>query len=159
MHFPKSAFRAVARPSLGRLFSLLIVVAVTLFSTSIATAQLAGKGAIKGIVTDPTGAVVPNATVIATSTTRGIKVSGVSNPAGEYTVSPLDNDVYTLTVSAPGFKSTTQQDIHVNALEVADVPVTLAVGSSTETVNVDTAPPQLETSNATLGSTMENEMY
>jgi Carboxypeptidase regulatory-like domain/TonB dependent receptor len=159
MTLSKSTFQAVPRPSLCRLFSLLIVVAIALFSTSIATAQLAGKGAIKGTVTDPTGAVISNATVIATSTTRGIKVSGVSNAAGEYTVSPLDNDVYTLTVSAPGFKTTTQQDIHVNALEVADVPVSLTVGSSTETVNVDTAPPQLETSNATLGATMESEMY
>ena len=160
MTLSKTSLHAAPRPLFGRLFSLFIVViAVALFSTSVATAQLAGKGAIKGLVTDPTGAAIPNATVIATSTTRGIKVSGVSNAAGEYTVSPLDNDIYTLTVSAPGFKSTTQQNVHVNALEVADVPVSLAVGSSTETVNVDAAPPQLETSNATLGSTMENDMY
>jgi hypothetical protein len=156
-----SSAQVLPRPSVGRLLSCLVVIlaAIVFFSSSIASAQLAGKGAIKGVVTDPSGAVIPNATVIATSTTRGIKVSGVSNASGEYTVSPLDNDVYTLTVSAPGFKATTQQNIHVNALEVADVPVSLSVGSSSETVTVDTAPPQLETSNATLGSTMESDMY
>jgi Carboxypeptidase regulatory-like domain/TonB dependent receptor len=135
------------------------LLAIVAFFASSATAQLAGKGAIKGVVTDPSGAVIPNATVIATSPARGVNVTGVSNDSGEYTVSPLDPDIYTLTVSAPGFKSTTQQNVHVNALEVADVPVALTVGASTETVTVDAAPPQLETSNATLGSTMENDMY
>ena len=161
MTLARSSAQALPRPSAGRLLSLLIVVvaAVVFFSASIASAQLAGKGAIKGVVTDPTGAVIPNATVTATSTTRGIKVAGVSNASGEYTVSPLDPDIYVLSVAAPGFKGVTQQNVHVNALEVADVPVSLAVGSSSETVTVDTAPPQLETSNATLGATMENDMY
>lgn len=63
-------------------------------------AQLAGKGGIKGVVTDPSGAVVPNATVVATSTSRGTKTSTTSTSSGDFTISTLDPDTYTLTVTA-----------------------------------------------------------
>ena len=159
MTITKSSDQVLPRLSLGRFLPLIILAAIVFFSASFASAQLAGKGEIKGKVADPTGAVVPNATVTATSTTRGTKLSAASNASGEYTLSPLDADIYTLSVSAPGFKSVTQENVHVNALEIADVPISLAVGSSTEVVTVSSAPPQLETSNATLGATMENDMY
>jgi hypothetical protein len=135
-----------------------LLAVIALFASS-AVAQLAGKGEIKGTVTDPTGAVVSNATVVATSTSRGLQFTATSGGSGEFTIPALDPDIYSLTVSASGFKSVTQQNVHVNALETADVPVALEVGSSSETVTVEAAPPQLETSNATLGATMENDLY
>ena len=49
--------------------------------------------------------------------------------------------------------------MHVNALEISDYDPVLTVGSSSETVTVSTLPPQLETLNAVLGATMEQEMY
>lgn len=124
-----------------------------------ATAQLAGKGAIRGVVTDPTGAVVADATVVATSSSRGTRIVSKSTSSGDFTVSALDPDNYTLTVTAPGFQTTKQENVHVNALEVANVNVSLSIGSESQSVTVSSAPPALETSNATLGATMENEMY
>ena len=137
---------------------IVLVAIVALFASS-ALAQLAGKGEIKGVVTDPTGAVVSNATVVAISTARGTRFTATTGNAGEYTIPSLDPDIYTLTVSANGFKTVTQQNVHVNALEIADVPVSVEIGTSAETVTVSAAPPQLETSNATLGATMENDLY
>ena len=139
--------------------SLLVLLAAVLICGSPARAQLAGKGEIKGTVTDPSGAVVPSATVVATSTSRGTKFTTQSSSSGDFSVSPLDPDIYTLTVSATGLATTTQQNIHVNALEVANVNVSLTIGSESQTVTVSAAPPALETSNATLGATMENDMY
>jgi hypothetical protein len=141
-----------------RLLMFVLAGMVALFSAP-AYAQLAGKGSIKGTVTDPSGAVVPNATVVATSTTRGTTLSTTTTSSGDYNLSPLDADLYTIRVTAAGFASTTQENIQVNSLEVANVNVVIKVGSSTESVTVSAAPPQLETSNATLGATMENEMY
>src|SRR6185312_14539158 len=108
---------------------LTLLAAVLLFCAPPAGAQLAGKGAIKGVVTDPTGAVVSGAAVVATSTTRGISVTSKSTSSGDFTVSPLDPDIYTLTVTAPGFQTTHQENVHVNALETASVNVDLTVGS------------------------------
>jgi hypothetical protein len=124
-----------------------------------ASAQLAGKGSIKGSITDSSGAVVPNATVTATSTTRGTRLTTTSTSAGNYELTPLDPDVFVVTVTAQGFATTTQQNVHVNALEISNVNITLNVGSQAESVTVSAAPPQLETSNATLGATMENALY
>ncbi len=144
---------------LARFPRLLLIGIAILLSTIPLSAQLAGKGSIKGSVTDPTGAVVPNATITATSTTRGTKLTVTSTAAGDYNLSPLDPDIYTVTVKAAGFSTTTQQNVHVNALEVSDVNIALNVGSENETVTVSSAPPEIETSNATLGGTMENELY
>ena len=49
--------------------------------------------------------------------------------------------------------------VQVNALETQNFNPKLTIGASTETVEVTSAPPQLESSNATLGATLENDMY
>ncbi len=139
--------------------SLLLLAALLLPAGFHAFAQLSGKGEISGTVTDPSGAVIPGATVVATSTTRGTKLTSTTTSAGDYTLSPLDADTYTLTVTAKGFKVTTQENVVVNALEVATVNIGLTLGSESQNVIVTAAPPQIETSNATLGATMSQETY
>jgi hypothetical protein len=124
-----------------------------------AFAQLSGKGEIVGTVTDPTGAAVPGATVVATSATRGTRLTSKTTSAGDYALSPLDADTYTVTVTAKDFKTTTQENVVVNALEVATVNLSLTLGTASEMVTVTVAPDQLQTSNATLGATMAQETY
>jgi hypothetical protein len=152
----KGAIKSLLRHLLR---SLLVLFAVILLCGSPINAQLAGKGEIRGTVTDPSGAVVPGATVVATSTNRGIRFTTKSSESGDFSVPALDPDIYTLTVSAAGLATTTQENIHVNALEVANVNISLRLGTRSQTVTVSAAPPALETSNATLGATMENDMY
>ncbi len=62
-------------------------------------------------------------------------------------------------MTAQGFQKLTQQNIVVDALAVATVNLTMTVGSANEVVTVTEAPPQIETSNATLGGVMRNEVY
>ena len=152
-----SSFRTgrIARVSAAFLLSVVMLCVATIS----ASAQLAGKGSITGTVADPSGAFVPGATVTATNPATGFTVTQITASAGEYTISPLDPGIYVVTVSAPGFEKISQKDIHVNALEVYSYSPKLTVGGADQTISVDSAPPQLETSNATLGATMENDMY
>jgi Carboxypeptidase regulatory-like domain len=147
-------FRKTETRTLSVLFGALML----LFGTS-AFAQLSGEGEIVGRVSDPSGAVVSGATVVAESTTRGTKVTTKTTSAGDYTLSPLDADTYTVTVTAAGFKTTTQQNVVVNTLEVATANISLALGTESESVTVLETPEQLQTSNATLGATMAQETY
>ena len=135
-----------------------IVIVATMMSAS-AMAQLAGKGGITGTVEDKTGAVVANATVTATNTANGVATVTKSNGAGEYNFPDLDPGIYTVTTVAPGFEKLTQQNIHVDALTTQTYNPALQVGAADVQITVSAAPPQLETSDATLGATMEQETY
>jgi hypothetical protein len=147
----KSLSRAAIRSSL---IAFILAIAGTM-----AHAQLAGKGEIKGTVTDPTGAIVQGATVTATEEASGLSTSRTTNSAGDYDLSPLDPGIYTVTVTGSGFEKLTQTGVHVNALEIQSYNPVLTVGSAAENVTVTAAPPALETGNAVLGATMEQEMY
>ncbi len=157
MSFTNSGSKSISQRFCG--YFLVALLTVAAIGGSVARAQLSGKGEIKGTVTDPTGAVVAGATVAATAVATGVSTSRTTSPSGDYDITPLDAGVYTVTVTATGFQKQTQTSLQVNALEVRDYSPVLTVGSSTETVTVTSAPPQLETSNATLGATMEQEMY
>ena len=138
---------------------LLFLAAFVLLSSTSANAQLAGKGEIKGVVVDSTGAVIPGALVTATSTTTGTKITRTTSSSGDFDLTPLNPDIYSLTVTAKGFETLNQQDVHVNALEVSDLKLAMTVGTESQSIDVSSAPPQLESSNATLGATIENDMY
>jgi hypothetical protein len=136
-----------------------VVLAIAGLAGGIAHAQLSGQGEIKGTVKDGTGAVVPNAAVTATEVSTGLKVSRTTNGEGNFDLSPMDVGIYSVMTVANGFEKLSQADVHVNAMEVVDYNPVLTIGSSSETITVTSAPPQLETSNATMGATMEQEMY
>ena len=147
-------------PKSTHAITLFVVLAASLCSlcTLSARAQLVGKGAIRGTVADTTGAHVPNATIVATNIATGVKGTTKTTGAGDYQIS-LDPGAYTVTVTAPGFRNATQENIRLDALATVSVNVALQAGAANETVVVTAAPPALETSNATLGATMEQEMY
>jgi len=109
----------------------LAIVAVAIMMTAVgANAQMSGKGGITGTVTDKTGAVVPNAVVTATSDSTKLSVEAKSTGAGDYNFSNLDPGIYSVTVAAQGFQKLTQQNIHVNALELSTFNPMLTVGAS-----------------------------
>ncbi|HEX4067111.1 MAG TPA: carboxypeptidase-like regulatory domain-containing protein [Acidobacteriaceae bacterium] len=149
------AVRTLCRES-GKLGCL---AAILLICMGTALGQLTGKGAITGTVTDKTGAVIPGAAVKATNNATGIATTTQTTGAGDFTFSNLDPGIYTVTTTAKGFESLVQENIHVNAMESQTYDPVLTIGITTTQVTVTSAPPQLETSNATLGATMENETY
>lgn len=122
-------------------------------------AQLSGQGQIQGVVTDQSGAAVPNVNVTATNVQTGVNTARQSSDAGYYVLSGLQPGLYTVTVAAPGFLSYRQENLRVDALQVLGLNISLKVGSTQETVTVTSAPPALETENAALGATMEHDTY
>lgn len=139
--------------------TLLALLTIALLMPLSAFAQLAGAGAISGTVTDQSGAVIPNATVTADADNTNTLVVRTTTSAGDYNITPLLPDTYTVTVSAPGFEQYIQKNVTVNALSNISLNIKLTVGSVDQAVTITDAPPVLETTNATLGAVMDNEMY
>ena len=136
-----------------------LTVLFILMCAGTAMAQLSGKGAITGTVADKTGAVIPGAVITATNDATNITTTTTSTGAGDFNFSNLDAGIYSVTTTAKGFQKLAQKNIHVNAMESQAYNPVLTVGGADVVITVSAAPPQLETSNAALGSTMENEQF
>jgi hypothetical protein len=128
-------------------------------TVAIATAQVGGSGTIQGTVTDPSGAVLAGASVVATNVETGVQTSRKTTDAGFFVLSPLQPGEYTVTVKAEGFQTLTQKSLEVVALGTIGLNPKMQLGASTTSVTVEAAPPLLHTDDATLGATMENELY
>jgi hypothetical protein len=122
-------------------------------------AQISGSGSIQGVVSDPSGAVIPNAAVVATNTATGVQTSRVTTGAGFYTISPLPAGEYSIAVAAPGFQKLVQQHVVVDALGVVGLNLKLQLGAAAQEVTVDAAPPPVNTADASMGETVRNEVY
>ena len=137
-------------------FSLLAGVLLVCAS---ANAQLAGKGAISGTVFDATGAAIPGASITATDTATAIAVTTTSTSAGDYSFSASGSRQVQRHGDGERFSDARAEGPQGNALETLTYNPKLPVGATDVSVTVTTAPPALETSNAELGATMENDMY
>ena len=115
------------------------------------------QGSVTGVVTDQTGAVVPNAKVTLLNTDQGLTLETTTTNGGEYTFTPVRIGHYTVTVSAAGFATTTQQNITVDVSGHPRVDVQLKPGSATQTVEVTAAPPQLQTEDASVGQVVTGQ--
>jgi len=124
-----------------------------------AAAQTAGQGTIEGTVTDPSGAVIGNASVTATNVATNMQSLRKTSSAGFFVIAPLPPGTYSVTVTMPGFKKLVQNNIVVNALAVRSLTLKLSVGEASQTISVTSAPPVLDTADATIGLTVQHEMY
>src|SRR3984885_8435143 len=103
------------------------------------------RGTITGTVTDPTGAVVPNANIqITNSDTAAVYKVGTTS-TGNYTLPNLPAGSYVLTVDASGFKKFERPGLVVQLAETGGVDAVLQVGASTDTVTVSAEAPLLKT--------------
>lgn len=101
-----------------------------------ATFAQTSKGFVVGTVADPTGAVVPNATVTITNTATGAVRTTTSQENGSYRLDAIDPGTYNLEVSASGFTNAKSENIVVASAQTAEVNLQLAVGGASATVSV-----------------------
>jgi len=120
-------------------------------------AQITTTG-IRGIVRDPSGAVVPNATIKVTDNATGIEQTTVSSSDGGFLFPNLQFGAYKLTVTAAGFQTTVIAAITVESGRTTDVSVDLKVGAAAETVQVAAIAEQLNTTTAEVGATINNKL-
>src|SRR5579863_3302623 len=133
-----------------RLCVLLAVVA--LLSPSVLLAQNIVTGAVSGTVTDPSGAVVPNAKVVLKSKSTGETQASTTGSSGLYTFPLLKPGSYTVNISQSGFRGVSQK-VDVLLGQVLPVNIKLAVGNGSETVEVTGTAPLLQTEDANISTT------
>src|SRR5947208_4542194 len=134
-----------------------LLIIACLFSAR-AGAQSAGTGAISGLVTDQSGAVVTGTKITATNEATGATVVVMSTNNGSYVVPLLPPGSYRLEASKEGFKVSNYPNIAVNVTETKALNIRLQVGAINETVQVDTTAEQLQTETSTLGNVTTSEM-
>ncbi len=112
------------------------------------------SGTIVGTVADATGASVANAQVTIVLTGQSAVHNSVTNESGNFTEPNLPPGIYTVTVAAPGFKKEVRENIVLDTNTTARVDVAMVTGSTSETVEVTTAPALLQTDRADISTTL-----
>jgi len=113
------------------------------------------RGSLSGNVTDPTGALLPNADVTLKNPANGEEVKTLSNAEGEYVFPSLAIGNYALTVEAKGFKRIAIQSVIIEVATPARVSVALPVGEISEVITVSNAQELVNTTAATLNNIVE----
>ncbi len=108
--------------------------------------------AITGSITDQTGAPISGASIIATDRARGTAWPTVTNSAGAYTLPRIPVGAYDVRISAPGFQTAVRSNILLVLNQTARIDVQMQVGAVTQTVEVTSAAPLLQTDSTTLGT-------
>src|SRR6185369_8131392 len=109
---------------------------------------------ISGNITDPQGAAVPSASITILNPVTGQSFTTVTNAAGEYVVPSVPAATYQITVTAPGFRTTVLNDIKVDTAVPATVNAKLEVGTLSETIQVSAAAEVIQSTSATVSSTL-----
>lgn len=115
------------------------------------------RATLTGTVTDPSGARVPNATVEAVNRDTQQKYSSVTTSKGDYFIPYMLPGTYTVTVAAPGFQKNIQQNVVLDASKSFGLNVQLQIGSASQTVEVTSAPPLIETASGSGGTILTSE--
>src|SRR4051794_3061255 len=111
-----------------------------------------------GTVTDPSGAPVPGAKVTVTEMATGLSRSTVSSSEGFYTIPALRPSLYRTTVESAGFRTSTIEDIRLEADQKATINFKMELGAVTETVTVQGAGAlQVDTVTGTIRQVVDNE--
>ena len=113
-------------------------------------------GRILGTVTDQSGGVVSGATVTVIDTERGVNRTLTTDDAGAYNAPNLTAGNYTVRVEAKGFKRMERQSVVIEVGHEVRVDLIVQPGEQNQTVTVTESVPLVETTNATLGGTLEN---
>lgn len=112
------------------------------------------QGTITGTVQDASGGLIPGAHLTISSVDTGLTRVGSSDASGTFIFSPLKIGMYRISASAPGFETTTQENIHLDLQERLNIVLTLRPGSVAEQITVTSAPPLLQTQDGSLGQVM-----
>jgi outer membrane receptor protein involved in Fe transport len=132
-----------------------LVLLTFILAAPITWSQSIVTGGISGVVTDPTGAGVAGASLTMRSLATGETFNATSSSNGEYQFALLKPGDYKLSVTKDGFKTLTQT-VSVLLGQNSTIGVKLEVGSVSSTVEVNAAPPLLQTENANIATTVDS---
>ena len=137
-------------------FGVYLLALAGLFGCGAAWGQ-STNGSIRGIVNDPSGAVVPGATVTATLNGTDSRRSATSDKDGAFDIPELAVGTYDVTAEAQGFKKFVAKAVVVSIGHVNFITVTFQVGATNDTVTVEANAVQVETTSTQLGAVMTDQ--
>lgn len=137
----------------AQLWPLLLVLTLSIVTTAPAFTQVL-YGSLVGTVEDPSGASVPNATVIATNKETAQTYTTTSDAAGRYNISDVAPGTYDLKASASGFRTLVRNDVGVTINTVTRTDLKLEVGQVSEQVTVEAQTVALQTDKSDTHSTI-----
>jgi len=137
-----------------RILKISLFVPLVIGLAAAAYAQGVASGDLRVVVKDPQGSPVAGATVVARDQAKGIERQASGNGVGEYTFQALAPATYTITVKAQGFATATAPGITVTVGGSAELPVTLSIASSAETVEVSADAELIETTQTSTTDTV-----
>ncbi|MEK6398578.1 MAG: carboxypeptidase-like regulatory domain-containing protein, partial [Terriglobus sp.] len=114
-------------------------------------------GSIVGVVTDTSGAAIPDATVTLTNAATDLHRTVTSNSSGQYTAASLPAGIYTVTVEKVGFQRLERPAITLASASTVNLDLPLTVGSAAETVTVTSAASLLQSQSGVLSSLVDNK--
>jgi len=120
-------------------------VCLVLAAFCVAAAAQVTTGRIQGTITDAQGGVIPGAEIKIINKVTGQTLDTLSNELGFWAFPSMASATYTVTVSLPGFKTTSVDNVKVDAGVPATVNVKLEVGAVTDTVQVESGAEVLQT--------------
>jgi len=136
-------------------FLWLVFLSATLLATTSSLRAQVGSASLSGLVQDPSGAIIPGASVTVHNLANGSDRTETTNGSGVFTFSAISSGDYSLTVTRSGFKSFTENLIHLDPGDNKSVPdIHLAVGSISETVSVQENVSGLSLDNGQLSATI-----
>ena len=136
--------------------TLLVVTVLAGFSACCLYAQTFGE--VTGRVTDPSGALIPGASVTLTNVNTNAVRNVVTTEAGAYTLPSVAPGSYRLRTELPGFKTAASAPFEVQVQQVVRIDVVLQLGQISETVEVVATADLLQAENATVGTVVENKI-
>ncbi len=122
--------------------------AICLFACHFLAFAQSDRGNINGTVTDPNGAVVVNAAVVARNQETGALSQTATTGTGNYTIPQLPAGLYEVSVEAAGFKKFVQTGISVQVAQTARIDVVLQIGQTSETITINADAALLKTESA-----------
>lgn len=139
-----------------RLSAVVMMFAITLMASQTIFAQ-GTRGTISGTVADPSGAVIPNATVTLIDVAKGTEVRTVqTDNSGNYRMIEIEPSVYNLVVTAPNFSEFKRVNIKVEPNRNLTINAALGVGGQNLEVSVTAGEQLIDRESATLGTTVDN---
>jgi carboxypeptidase family protein len=140
--------------------ALLFPLSVILLSlTASPTFAQGERGSFNGIVTDSTGAVIPNAEVIATNKETNVETKTTTTDAGVYRLPYLPIGLYKISVRATGFQTAVADGITLRVAQTLTVDIKLQAGQVSDTVTVSATTPLIESSTAEIGRYVSKQEF
>jgi hypothetical protein len=133
------------------LLLLMLLLTGMVFSHPVTLNAQSDNSSITGTISDPSGALVEHAQITVTSELTGAEHKTMSNRSGFYTIAGLAPGKYTVTVVAPGFSIVTRTNNNLDPSVPSTVNISLAVGSTSQQVEVRANETTLQADSSTLG--------